>query len=358
VKKTLISPEVLSLPVRRREYSIDTDASKYQVGVALFQTNEENERKPIGYWSRSLTDHEKNYSTTERECLALVWGVVLLRPYLQFVHFTAYTDHAPLRWLMSVEDPSGRLIRWRIRLSEYDFDVEYKKGKLNTQADALSRFLTLGTTPNEEDLENIPIELIESVGSWEDDYEEELDAFYEISRSRRRIERTLVLDSEADSSEEERVLNPVEHNPNATDFQYDVERITYEQLLQAQRKDPFCRTLKSSSSPYYAQDEYGLWYLEREGRSRLIIPQKLVSSVVHHAHYSKLSAHPGGKKMYFTLSQFFYWPSMAADCYGVVSKCLECAKIACYKHGVVRNSNFSLHRIHWNTLQLTFLDLS
>ena len=127
-------------------YSVDTDASDHQVGAALFRTYPDGSRKPIGYWSRSLIPAEKNYSTSDRGCLAVVWALATLRPYLQGEDFIADSDHTALRWLMDIAEPSGRVMRWRLRLSEFDFQVEYKKGKLNTQADALSRLATNGET--------------------------------------------------------------------------------------------------------------------------------------------------------------------------------------------------------------------
>lgn len=102
--------------------------------------------------SETLNKAERNYSATERECLALVYGITTCRPYLQFEHFDAYTDHQALRLLTSIDDPSGRLMRWRLRLSEYSFDVHYKKGVENQLADAASRVDTAGPTTEEEDL--------------------------------------------------------------------------------------------------------------------------------------------------------------------------------------------------------------
>ena len=90
------SPPVLALPKPDLPYSVDTDASDYQVGCALFQTTEDGERRPIGYWSRSLKPAEKNYSTSEKECLAVVWALMTLRPYLQCKTFTVYSDQASL----------------------------------------------------------------------------------------------------------------------------------------------------------------------------------------------------------------------------------------------------------------------
>ena len=61
------------------------------------------------------------------------------RPYLYGTKFTVVTDHKPLTWIMSVKDPGSRLLKWRIKLEEYDYDIVFKAGTSNTNADALSR---------------------------------------------------------------------------------------------------------------------------------------------------------------------------------------------------------------------------
>ncbi|CDF33720.1 unnamed protein product [Chondrus crispus] len=72
---------------------LDTDACAYQVGCTLLQEQPSGERVPIGYWSRALTDAEKNYTTTEKECLVVVWSILTLRPYLYRNTFDLGTDH-------------------------------------------------------------------------------------------------------------------------------------------------------------------------------------------------------------------------------------------------------------------------
>lgn len=95
--------------------------------------------KPVAYASRTLSDTESRYSTIERELLAVVWAVKHFKPYLYGKKFTIYTDHRPLAWLYSLKEPNSKLTNWRLRLEEYNFEIKYKKGPQNTNADALSR---------------------------------------------------------------------------------------------------------------------------------------------------------------------------------------------------------------------------
>lgn len=88
---------MLALPKEGPPYSLDTDESSCQVRAALFQTDADGVRHPIGYWSCSLNVHEKNYSIPENEFLAAVWALQTLRLYPQVYLFTVHSDQALLR---------------------------------------------------------------------------------------------------------------------------------------------------------------------------------------------------------------------------------------------------------------------
>jgi hypothetical protein len=115
-----------------------TGASNEALGAILSQ-GPTGRDLPIGYVSRTLVNAENNYTTTKKELLAIVWGCKRFRQFLYGTKFTIVTDHKPLTWVFNVKVPSSRLLRWILKLEEYDYDIVYKPGVRNTNAGALSR---------------------------------------------------------------------------------------------------------------------------------------------------------------------------------------------------------------------------
>jgi hypothetical protein len=136
---------------------------------------------PIAYASRTLINAEKNYSTTEKELLAIVWGRKQFRQYLYGRKFTIVTDHKPLTWVFNVKDPSSRLLRWRLKLEEYDYDIVYKPGTRNTNADALHRINVTEVKPVTE-ISSVPMEK---------EREKILQEFHELPTGHMGMNRTL-----------------------------------------------------------------------------------------------------------------------------------------------------------------------
>jgi len=139
----LFCPPVLAFPKANRKLVVDVDACADQVGCTLLQEEPGDLLHPVGYWSRGLTAADQNYSTTERECLGVVWAVLKLRHFLDGQRFLIRTDHRTLRWIDSTTDSSGSLMRWRICLSEYTFDMGYIPGASHHLPEFLSRASTV-----------------------------------------------------------------------------------------------------------------------------------------------------------------------------------------------------------------------
>ncbi|CAF1231754.1 unnamed protein product [Adineta ricciae] len=121
---------------------INTDASNAGIGGVLHQVTADGHLQPIQYLSRSLSKQEQKYSVIEKECLAMVWCISKLRPYLYGRDFTLITDHHPLCWLNKQSSKNGRLDRWSLQLQEYTFNIKYTSGSSNCVADCLSRYPT------------------------------------------------------------------------------------------------------------------------------------------------------------------------------------------------------------------------
>lgn len=138
IKQALVSAPILSSPDFSKPFYIQCDASNVGLGVMLTQRNGDNELV-VAFASRSLTEVEKKYSVTEKECLSVLFGLDKFRPFIDGVHFTVITDHYSLLWLSNLKNPTGRLARWAMRLSQYDMEIVHRKGALNVIPDALSR---------------------------------------------------------------------------------------------------------------------------------------------------------------------------------------------------------------------------
>ncbi|XP_026743752.1 uncharacterized protein LOC113505319 [Trichoplusia ni] len=156
LKDKLTSAPVLIYPDFTKSFNLTCDASNYAISAILSQ-GPVGKDHPVAYASRTLNKCEINYSTTEKELLAIVWGCKTFRPYLFGRKFMIITDHRPLKWLFNHTDPSSKLQRWRLQLQEFEYEIVYRKGKLNSAADALSRYPVNPAYPADPDTELIDL---------------------------------------------------------------------------------------------------------------------------------------------------------------------------------------------------------
>ncbi|XP_022019252.1 uncharacterized protein LOC110919288 [Helianthus annuus] len=138
LKEKLVSAPILVSPDWSLPFELMCDASDYAVGAVLGQRREKHFH-PIYYASKTLNDAQENYTTTEKELLAVVFAFDKFRSYLVLSKTVVFTDHSALRHLFQKKDAKPRLIRWILLLSEFDTEIKDKKGAENVAADHLSR---------------------------------------------------------------------------------------------------------------------------------------------------------------------------------------------------------------------------
>jgi len=144
LKAAILSAPILLLPDEaaarsgQRPYTVHTDASDFAVGAVL-QQDQGHGLQPIAYLSHKLLSAESNYAVHEKELLAIVQACEEWRHYLHGTKFRICTDHNSLKYFQTQPILSSRQIRWKQRLAQFDFTIDYVQGATNVVADALSR---------------------------------------------------------------------------------------------------------------------------------------------------------------------------------------------------------------------------
>nr|GEX90714.1 reverse transcriptase domain-containing protein [Tanacetum cinerariifolium] len=138
LKKKLTEAPILIAPNWDLPFELMCDASDFTIGAVLGQRHEKYFR-PIHYASKTMTDAESNYTTTEKEMLAVVYAFEKFRSYLIMNKSIVHTDHSALKYLFAKKDAKARLLWWVLLLQEFDFKVLDTKGAENLTADHLSR---------------------------------------------------------------------------------------------------------------------------------------------------------------------------------------------------------------------------
>jgi len=138
LKELLITAPILAMPTSEGEYILDTDASDIGLGAVLSQSQDGVERV-IAYASRTLQKPEKNYETTRKELLAIVFALKHFRQYLLGRPFVTRGDHSALSWLRRTPEPLHPLARWLTLIEQYDYKVVHRPGHKHSNADGLSR---------------------------------------------------------------------------------------------------------------------------------------------------------------------------------------------------------------------------
>ncbi|XP_059474872.1 uncharacterized protein LOC132196326 [Neocloeon triangulifer] len=269
-KALLHSEPLLRLPDMSKPFVLSTDASGFALGAALEQDFEDG-RHPVGFASQKLKKAELNYHTTERECLAVLFGVRAFDVYLRGRHFILQTDHECLKWLLSTSRvKGGKLARWAVELAEYDFTVQVVPGSKNTVADALSRVEINSVMQTTQE----PAVKDEIAKIWD---------------------RKTILAAQKSDSHCSRVMSTLKNAPEA------------------------------EISPYFVDQDGLLYFRDLEG-PRLCVPEEMRPRVLEVCHNLPTGAHKGGFRMFYDIRKRFYWPGWHRDVRQHCVLCMSCVQ--------------------------------
>lgn len=307
LKDLLTTSPILRQADPSQPFILRTDASSYALGAALLQ-GEGADEKPIEYASTLLTPAQRNYHTTEREALAVVWAVEKFRGYLEGSSVVVKSDHQPLRWLMSLKSPAGRLARWALTLQPYDLKIEYIPGRSNVIADTLSR-------PPCHDAEVSKCEIC-----------------------------TITLKIPSDSPSE---------------------------LRSQQLTDPdISEIIKCFENPAVFDSETRRWsdrgYLMLNGvlyryspdsdgdEAQLVVPKCLVETILTENHDSPLAGHNGVDRTLQRIIPKYYWTGMRRQVTEYVARCIDCQR---YKASNLKPSGLLQTPIQSQRFEVLSIDL-
>ena len=139
LRDALVSAPVLAIADPNKPYVMHTDASDDAMGAVLMQHDSNNDLHPIAFASKTFIPAERNYDTTEREALAIVWGLEHFNTYCEGHKYTIITDHQALAFIRNNVNSSKRIHRWQLKLQPFYLDIQFKPGKDNHAADLLTR---------------------------------------------------------------------------------------------------------------------------------------------------------------------------------------------------------------------------
>ncbi|QRW20759.1 Retrotransposable element Tf2 protein [Rhizoctonia solani] len=261
-------------------YYLETDASGVAMGAILSQQGEDNRLHPIAYMSKSFSGAEANYDTHDKELLAIIKALEEWRIFLEATDkpIQVFTDHRNLEYWMQARTFNRRHARWRIFLSDFNFEIHYRPGKQLGKPDALSRRADYVETTQEPEV-MLPAEVFANTS------EEELEIVTEI-RSKLR---------------EDPSLEPI------------IQFLTED----ADNAPPSIRKAYRD----YDWDEDLLWY-----QGKLVVPdaETLKERLLKEYHDSPLAGHPGQQQTLELLSRNYWWPGMKSSAKEWVECCPVC----------------------------------
>lgn len=278
LRDSLSSAPIMQPPKWSLPFEIMCDASDYAVGAVLGQ-RVDKVPYAIYYASKTLHDAQLNYTTTEKELLAVVFALDKFRSYLLGSKVVVFTDHAALRHLLTKKETKPRLIRWILLLQEFHLEIRDTKGSENVVADHLSRILVEHTSDTQPLHDSFPDEHLFSVSLMKPPW-----------------------------------------------FSHIVNYLAVGQIpsqWSKQDKDRFFSQVKF----FYWEDPVLFKYCSDQVIRRCV-PESEFHSILTFCHSSACGGHFSGRKTAAKVLQSgFYWPTLFKDAYNFCKTCIRCQQM-------------------------------
>ncbi|KAF4527214.1 hypothetical protein B566_EDAN006140, partial [Ephemera danica] len=330
----------LALPDMTKPFIIQCDACREGLGAALMQEDADGRRRPIAFASRLLAQRESRYNISELECLAVVWATSKFSHYVEMSEFIIETDHSALKNILTIDEPTGRIRRWAMRLMGQRCKITYRKGSHIKAADALSRAATENEGEGQQRLVDTILPLNEP------------------SEGENRM-KFLVADTQTQTSDRGQgeetgpeqletlavcgVGSSVEPLLDMGDRKMwrdaqDQDAVTREHKRGAERDAEAIEKGKDVGSNYVIESDGMLVrYLPKYSATRsgndddcpfkIVVPSTLRCKVMRAYHNHVLSSHLGVRKSLIRIQRFFTWAGMRKDVKAYIAGCVACQTI-------------------------------
>ena len=279
LKDALMNPPVLAHPDFEKPFIVDIDASSIGIGCVLSQSINGLER-PICYASHKFTQTERNWHTTHREGYGVIIAIRAFKSYLYGRKFLIRTDHKALTFMYeNLDDPHGKLARWRVETSGYDFKVVHRAGEKHGNADALSR-IPGSCVEAAHSVKATPVSVVGLLEHLQGD-------------------KLLYI-----------LYNHVKNNPG--------------------KKIPLS-AVEFESSHYIAHynrkfREYSIRNNLLYFRDRIVVPRTALPQLLYMLHDSPISGHFGRAKTLYAVQERYFWPCLTSDVDVYIKSCIICQR--------------------------------
>ena len=305
LKSLLTEAPILVQPLDVGKYVLDTDASNFGIGGVLSQIRPDGGEKVIAYASKTLSPSQRNYCATRRELLAVVEMTHKFRHYLVGQRFLLRVDHASLTWLLNFKEPEGMVARWIERLAFYQYDMQHRAGIKHGNADALSRC---------SDCKRAECEDAGAADIWEvdDALLDELTAFQGLTLE--QIRESQMTDDELSPIFQllEAEENLTEKPPGWFGWPLATKRLWHKKKWMRVVNGVLCKNRRDCRT--------GLIF------PVIIVPIDLRQLVLRQLHDAQLAAHPGIRRMTWSVQKRCYWPGMSDDIVRWIHQCEKCSR--------------------------------